>query len=518
MPEPQILAIDVGTQSVRAIVFDRQGRVIGASRVVFGPYAARAPGWVEQEAPYFFDRLAEACQSLWTRPGVDRGALAGVALTSQRGTVVNLDADGAPLRPAILWPDARRIEGLPPVSGAWGVLLRLAGVADTVAGFQATAEANWIRIKEPEIWRRTAKFLLLSGYLTHRLVGRYVDSVGCQVGYIPFDYKHQRWAAASDWKWQAVPIDPGALPDLVAPGQPLGAITPEAAAATGIPAGLPLIAAAADKACEVLGAGCLTLETACLSYGTTATINTASPRYLEVIPYVPPFPAATPGAYNTEIQLYRGYWMVSWFRDQFGHPELARAAAGEGPPEALFDAMAEAIPPGSDGLVLQPYWSPGVREPGPEARGAIIGFADFHTRAHVYRALLEGIAFGLREAKEKIEARTRTPIRRLLVAGGGSRSDLAMQITADIFGVEAARPEVGETSALGAAIVGAVGLGLHDGFPAALAAMTREGASFRPRPAPQATYDRLYREVYRPMYGRLRPLYRALRAITGYPP
>ena len=518
MTAPHLLAIDVGTQSVRAIVFDLAGRVVAAARALIGPYAAPEPGWAEQDPAYFFDRVAEACQALWARPGVDRERLAGVALTTQRGTVVNLDDQGRPLRPAIAWPDARRTDGLPPVGGAWGLLLRLAGVADTVAGLQANAEANWIRAHQPEIWRRTAKYLLLSGYLTHRLTGRYVDSVACQVGYLPFDFKRLAWAAASDWKWQAIPLDPRWLPELVAPGASLGAITPEAAAATGIPAGLPLIAAAADKACEVLGAGCLSPETACLSYGTTATVNAPLDRYREVIPYLPAYPAAAPGAHSYEIQLYRGYWMVTWFREQFGHPEVARAAAEDTPPEPLFDAMIAAVPPGADGLVLQPYWSPGVRDPGPEARGAVIGFADFHTRAHLYRAILEGVAYGLREGLEKIEARAGGAPRRLLVAGGGARSDAAMQITADVFGREAQRPEVTETSALGAAIVAAVGLRLHPDFPAAVAAMTRRGAVFAPRAAARATYDRLYREVYRPMYGHLRPLYRALRAITGYPP
>jgi len=518
MPQPHLLAIDVGTQSVRAALFDPCGEQIALASVQIGPYDAPHPGWVERDAPVFFDRLAEACQALWTRPGVDRDRIAAVALTCQRGTVINLDERGQPLRPAIIWPDARRIEGEPSIRGIWGPLLRLAGVAATVANFQASAEVNWIRARQPEIWSRTAKYLLLSGYLTHRLIDRYVDSIGCQVGYIPFDYKRQRWPAAGDWKWQAARVEPHQLPELIAPGQPLGAISAAAAAATGIPAGLPLIAAAADKACEVLGVGSLSPETACLSYGTTATINAATERYVEVIPYVPPFPAAHPGAYNAEIQIYRGYWMVTWFRDNFGHPELERAAREGLTPEALLDQMIESIPPGADGLVLHPYWSPGVREPGPEARGAILGFGDFHTRAHVYRALLEGIAYALREGKERIEARTRVPLRRLMVAGGGARSDVAMQITADIFGLPATRPRVREVSALGAAIVAAVGLGLFKNYPAAVAAMTHRGDTFTPRPEPSARYDRLYREVFCPIYPRLRPLYRALRAITGYPP
>ena len=226
---------------------------------------------------------------------MDKSVLAAVALTTQRSTLINLDKNGKPLRPAIVWLDQRRTEGLKPVSGLWGAAFAVAGASETVAYLQAEAEANWIRTHQPEVWNATHKYLFLSGYLIHRLVGQYVDSVSCQVGYIPFDYKSQAWAKSWDWKWQAVPMDKRLLPDLVPAASPLGEITAEAASATGIPQGLPLIAAAADKATEVLGAGCLEPHIGCLSYGTTATINTTHKKYIEVIPLLPPYPAAVPG-------------------------------------------------------------------------------------------------------------------------------------------------------------------------------------------------------------------------------
>ncbi|MEZ4449396.1 MAG: FGGY-family carbohydrate kinase [Nannocystaceae bacterium] len=515
MSDPRILAIDVGTQSVRAIVFDRAGEVVAAAQVMIIPYVSPQPGWAEQEAPYFFDRVAEACQRLWSE--VDPGTLTGVTLTSQRGTVINLDADGQPLRPAMIWPDDRRVHDVPPLGGLWGAAFRLAGVSETIAGFQANAETNWIRRHQPEIWEKTAHFVLLSGYLTYRLTGRLIDSVGCQVAYIPFDFKALRWAGDRDWKWPALGLTRSQLIPVVTPGEPLGSVSAEASAATGIPAGLPMIAAAADKACEVLGTGCVAPDAACLSYGTTATINTTQTRYVEVIPLVPPYPAALPGAYNTEVQIYRGYWLVSWFKQEFAVDLQARAAAEGVAVEALLDAMIKDLPPGADGLLLQPFWTPGVRDPGPEGRGAILGFMASHGRAHLYRAILEGIAFGLRAARETIERRTKAPIRELKVAGGGSRSDVAMQLTADIFGMPASRAHLYEASALGAAIVASVGLGVHPSVQAASAAMTRPGERFEPDPRAQRTYDAIFRRVYTPMYGRLRPLYRALREITGLP-
>jgi sugar (pentulose or hexulose) kinase len=315
-----------------------------------------------------------------------------------------------------------------------------------------------------------------------------------------------------------VAIRPEQLPRLVPAGQKLGALTPDAAAALGLPAGLPVIAAAADKACEVLGCGALAPDVAALSFGTTATINTTQPRYVEVQRMLPAYPAAQPAAWNTEIQIYRGFWMVSWFKREFAHREQALARERGVPVETLFDELVRGVPPGSMGLTLQPYWSPGVRDPGPEAKGAIIGFGDVHTRGHIYRAILEGLAYGLRSGKEQIERRVGRPVRRVVVAGGGSQSDTAMQITADVFGLTAERPEVHETSALGAAISLAVGLGIHPDYAAATAAMTRIGRRFTPDPAARSIYDRLYREVYQPLYPRLKPLYQRIRAITGYPP
>lgn len=513
-----ILAIDHGTQSVRALLFDLRGTLLAKSRVPINPYVSPAPGLAEQDPQVFWEAVCQACQGLWQMPGVKKEALAGVAMTTQRSTLVNVDAQGRPLRPAIVWLDQRRTAGLQPVGGWWGLAFRAAGMTETVAYLQAEAEANWIRTHQPEIWERTYKYLFLSGYLTYRMVGRFVDSVGSQVGYVPFDYKRLTWARPSDWKWQAVPMPKEILPDLVPPSYMLGEITREASEATGIPAGLPLVAAAADKACEVIGAGCLAPHIACLSYGTTATINTTHRRYIEVIPLIPPYPAAVPDAYSLEIQIYRGYWMVSWFKREFGQPEQHQADEMGIEVEELFDELVNTVPPGSLGLTLQPFWSPGLRVPGPEAKGAVIGWGDAHTRAHLYRSILEGLAYALREGAERTARRSGVPITEIRVVGGGSQSEAAMQITADVFGLPVYRPHLYEASGLGAAIDAAVGLKLHPDFTTAISEMTRLGVSYEPNPTNHRIYDELYSRVYLHMYGRLRPLYEQIRDITGYPP
>jgi sugar (pentulose or hexulose) kinase len=518
MSKELILALDNGTQSVRALVFNLEGELIDRARVPIQPYFSLNPGWAEQHPSFFWEAICQACRQLWEQAKISKDDISGVALTTQRATVVNVDAKGKPLRPAIIWLDQRRTLGLKPVGGLWGLAFRLTGMTETVAYLQAEAEANWIRTYQPEIWKQTYKYLFLSGYLTYCLTGRYVDSVACQVGYVPFDYKNKLWAAKSDWKWQAEPIDPELLPELVPPTNILGEITDQASEVTGIPRGLPLIAAAADKACEVIGSGCIEPHIGCLSFGTTATICTTHKKYIEPIPLIPPYPSAVPDAYCLEFLINRGYWMVNWFKEEFAQRECLVAQDRGIEPEELFDELIDQVPAGSMGLVLQPYWSPGLKVPGPEAKGAIIGFGDVHRRAHFYQAILEGLAYALREGKERIEKRSHVPITELRIAGGGSQSDAAMQITADVFGLAAARPHTFETSGLGAAIVATVGLHLHPDFSTAITKMTHIYTKFEPDLDNHKRYDLLYRQVYKGMYEALKPFYERIREITGYPP
>ncbi len=520
----RLLAIDVGTQSVRALVFDLQGQVQARAQTLLDPpFVAPQPGWAEQEAGTYWAAVGASCRALWA-PGAQAGAdpqrIAGLALTTQRGTVVCAREDGTALRPAIVWPDQRLCTAPPPLGALWRTAFALAGARGLVHQLQRQAECNWLAEHEPALWQQTARYALLSGWLTRQLVGEWLDATASQVGYLPFDYRRQQWARGGDWSWQGLALRPAQLPRLLAPGAPMGRLTAHAATHLGLPpraGGWPLVAAAADKACEVLGCGALDPGTAHLSFGTAATINTTQPRYLEVQRLLPAYPAALPGAFNTEVHLQRGFWLVSWFKREFGQPEVARAAALGVAPETLFEALLAATPPGAQGLVLQPTWSPGLRDPGPEAKGAVLGFGDVHTRAHLYRALIEGLAYGLRAGREQIERKLGHGLTRLVVSGGGAQSDGVMQIAADVFNLPAERPAVTDASALGAAMLCAAGLGLHADVPAAVRAMARAGRVFAPEAAAVRTCDALYREVYAPLYGRLAPLYRRIRAITGYP-
>ena len=508
------LSIDNGTQSVRAIVFDGQGQLIAKSKIEIEPYFSNQKGWAEQNAEYFWNSLCQACLELWPKLSISKELIAAVSVTTQRATIVPMGIDNQPLRPAITWLDQRQVQTKPKLGKLESVIMGIIGAKPLVDLMHAEAEANWIQQNEPEIWKQVHKFLLLSGYHNYKLTGNYKDAVASTVGFIPFDYKIQEWADQKDWKWRAMPIRSEMLPEVLPAGSVLGEITEAAAEQTGIPEGLPLIACGSDKACEVLGTGCIDNETGSLSYGSLATLNITSDKYLEAIPFYPAYPGVIPNTFNIEMMIQRGYWMVSWFKKEFGLQEEQLAKEKNLQPETLFDELLAKVPPGSDGLMLQPYWSPSNGD-GPETRGAIIGFNEDHTRAHLYRAMIEGLTYALRESKELLEKRTKKSISRLVVSGGGSQSDEVMQITADIFGMTVFRPHTFETSSLGAAIASAVGIGLYQDFTYAVEKMTHAGDRFDPIDTNKEIYNDLYHKVYKKMYGNLKPSYEAIKSVLG---
>lgn len=514
--EKLILTIDAGTQSIRAALVDLKGQIIDLIKTPIEPYFSDSPGWAEQKPEYYWKMLCQSCTTLLTNTGTLKKNIAGVSITTQRATVVNVDKAGNSLRPAIVWLDQRKADSGKVLSSALRPLLKAVKLHDFVDGVISNCQINWIKQNQPDIWKKTHKYLLLSGYLNFKLTNEFIDSVGSNVGYLPVNAKTYQWAGKHDLKWKIFPVEKEKLPDLIKPGERLGTITQKAAEETGIPFGIPVIAAASDKACEILGAGCLTPETACLSFGTIATVNTAIKRYVELQTFVPPYPAAVPDQYYTEVSIMRGFWMVTWFKEQFGLKEKLEAEAAGVTPEMLFEKIIQDVPPGSMGLMLQPHWSPG---PFMEryAKGSIIGFGDVHTRGHLYRAMIEGLIYGLKEGAQLTEKKNKVPITQLRISGGGSQSDTAMQIAADIFGVPAQRPHTHETSVIGAAIDAAVGLNLFPDFESAVKAMTSVKEVFEPIEENRQLYKDLYNNVYTKISKKLMPLYKEIQAITKYP-
>lgn len=512
-----LLAIDNGTQSIRAMIFDNSGELVAKSKVEIEPYFSDKPGWAEQHAEYFWSSLCKACQQLWPQLDFPRERIKALSVTTQRATVIALNKDGQPLCPAFSWLDQRQAQTIPKVGFFTSLAINFMGARDPAKYFQQQAKSNWLAEHQPQLWQQVDKFLLLSGYHNYKLTGFFRDAVASQVGYLPFDFKRLKWAKDKNWKWRALSIKPSMLPDLVPAGSSIGVVTAIAAEETGLPEGLPVIASGSDKSCEVVGSGCLDKNTASLSYGTTATLNINSAKYQEVIRFHPAYPSLIPNHYSTEMMVQRGYWIVRWFKEQFGHLEQQASKLQGVSAESLFEDLLKETPAGAMGLMLQPYWSGSGIGSDKEARGAIIGFSEVHTRAHIYRAIIEGLTYALRESKEQVEKQLGRSIKRIIISGGGSQSDQVMQISADIFGMPVERPHTFETSGLGAAIAAAVGVGIYRDFSSAVNAMTRTKDRFLPSPENHTIYNQLYAEVYQKIYRRLKPSYRAIRSITGYP-
>ena len=344
------------------------------------------------------------------------------------------------------------------------------------------------------------------------------DSIESQIGYVPFDYRKQRWDNATNllnFSAKLYPVETDKLPELVPPGSKLGDISKKAAIETGLPVGLPVIACGSDKGCETIGMGVLNENRASLSFGTTATIQTTSKKYLEPIRFMPSYPAVIKGHFNPEIEIFRGFWMITWFKTEFAHKEVRKAKKKGISEEEVLDGLLKKSPPGSMGLLTQPYWSPGLSEPA--AKGAMIGFGDVHKKPHIYRSVIEGLVFALLDGKEKIEKVTKTKVVKLTVSGGASKSDEVCQIAADIFNTPILRGVTNETSGLGAAVLTAVGTGLYNSIDEAITNMVRYEKEFLPDENHVDLYHRLHKKVYKKMYKTLEPMYHQIRNITGYP-
>ncbi len=515
MTDPLILTIDCGTQSIRAFLFDKKGAFRAKEKIKFKPYFSENPGWAEQQPDFYWQTICKLCQVVKQKNELEWEKIIGVTLTTIRDTCVNVDKNGNVLRPSILWLDQRMARCEQPLPFIDDIIFKTVGMREAVENARKKTKSNWIKENEPEIWRNTYKYLLLSGFFTYKLTGKMVDSIASQIGHIPFDYKNRKWYSKSHYKWAVFSIEQEKLPELIEPGEILGSITKEASELTGIKAGLALISTGSDKGCETLGSGCLDIESGSISFGTTATIQTTSTKYFEPLQFLPAYPAVVPGRYNPELEIFRGYWMLSWFKKEFSTKEMMDAAKLNISPEKLLNKRLNDIPPGSQGLILQPYWGPGLKNP--EAKGSIIGFGDVHNRIHIYRAIIEGINYALLDGLECIEKKSAKKIRKLVVSGGGAQSDSICQITADMFNRPVYKGQTHESSGLGSSIVGFVGTGVYKSFEEAIKAMVHYNKSFEPDKKNAEIYSNLYQRVYKKIYPKLKSLYQEIKEITNYP-
>jgi len=505
MQEKYILSIDCGSQSIKALIFDNNGDLAAKVQKVFPPYDAPKPNWAERDVEVFWKSLCGVTKGMKKEFPNLFSKIEGVSLTTQRDTVVFLDKDRKSIRPAILWSDKRKQKEHKPMKFIYNLITKVASMYRIAVAVNKQCPAHWVQKYQPEIWEKTDKFVYLSAYMNYRMTGILKDNVANQIGHMPFNYKTEDWEPKHAIKAQFFQIERKKLVDLVPAAMVLGKVTKEAAKATGIPEGTKYIPAGSDKGCETLGTGCFDETKGAISLGTQASVQITSKRYFETIPFVPPFLSVVPNTYTPEIQIYKGYWMISWFKDEFGRKDVEKAEKMGISPEDLLNSHLREIPPGCNGLLLQPFWGSGIDAP--EAKGAMVGFSDVHTRYHVYRAIVEGIGFALKDGMRSIEKKSKVEIERLMLSGGGSLSEEICQISADIFGKTVSKVQTYETSGLGAAIVGFTTLGVFKDFETAVEKMVHIKETYEPDREANKKYEEIFSRIYKKMYKQLKPMY-----------
>lgn len=488
MPRDYVLAVDCSTTAAKAVVWSSQGHALSQDRRTF-PLSQPRPGWGEQNAEDWWGATTAAItRALQT---VDSLRIAALCLTHQRESFVCLDSHGKALRPAMLWLDTRataevekhgtedvhRITGKPPnPTPAWYKLL-------------------WLGTHEPDLFDRIATVTDVGGFLLHRLTGERVtswasaDPLGL-VDLSGFDYDDALVAAAGLSRQQ--------LPRLVAPGSVVGEVPDELARRLGLPCGLPVVAGAGDGQSAQLGTGITTPGRAYLNLGSGTVSGTFSETYSWGREYRT-LAAAVPGAYTLETFMGGGTVNVSWFVEKFSGVDT-RALGLEVSPEQVLETAAAQLPPGSDGLLALPYWT-GALTPywDHDARGVLLGLTGIHGKSHVYRALLEGIAFEQRLLTTGSEEAVGDPVEEVIALGGGSRSPIWCQIIADVMQRRVTVVREPESTCLGAGMLAAAAVGIHGSIQEAGAAMSGTSASFEPDDETANVYDRLY-GVYRDLY------------------
>ena len=513
MEKPLVLTIDFGTQSLRVALINKEGEIEDIVKLKYEPpYFSKENGFAEQKPDFYYENLVKALKELSKKSKDKLNRIKGATIACFRDSSVQLDRDNKPCRDTILWLDQRMAKGSEKIPTLYNVLFKLVGMDNTIKLNRSRTPAHWIKENEPDVWSKTNKYVNISTYLIFKLTGQLVDSAASLTGHYPINFKKRKWYAENAMKGVIFGIPQRMLCELKQPGEVLGVISDELAKEVGLPKGIKLFASGSDKACETLGLGALSKDMGAISYGTASTIEVSNQKYHEPEPFLPAYPAAVPNWYNMEVQVYRGYWMLSWFTKNFASEVINESKIQNMAVEEMLNRDLTRIPPGSDGLVLQPYWGPGLRRP--LAKGAIVGFSDIHTREHLYKAIIEGIAYALKEGLESIEKSQHHKVKELMISGGGSQSDAICQITADIFGLPVSRVQTYETTSLGAAIATFVALGEFKDVEEAMKAMSHKSVTFSPNEVNVQQYEFLYKKVYLQMYPRLKKIHRELNKFT----
>ncbi|MBV7391282.1 MULTISPECIES: FGGY-family carbohydrate kinase [Enterococcus] len=468
MGKKYIVGIDGGSQSTKIVVFDLEGNIIAEGRENLRPMHLDDGGVVEHPGDDLWDSLCIAAKKAMGQFGIRKNDIIGIGLGSIRCCRVLLKKDGSLAQPVISWMDKRT----------------------------ATPYTR----DNPEVQYVTST----NGYLTHRLTGEFKDNIGNHFGQWPVDY--ETWDWSTDEKvLEQFNLSRDMLFDVVKPGDILGHITEEASQKTGFPVGLPLVATTSDKAVEGLGAGLIHDYSAFVSLGTYISSMVTgkdmpkdSTNYWGIM-------SSIPEKYAYEgYGIRRGMWTVSWFKDLLGEKISIRGNYQDISEEEYLNEQAQNVPAGSDGLMTVLDWLANPWEP--YKRGMMIGFNAHHDYRYMYRSILEGITYTMKNNVTNMTNELGKEIKEVIVTGGGSNSDLLMQIFADVFNLPVKRNVVNGSASVGAAINTAVGLGVYKSYEEAVDKMVKVKDVFTPKADNVAIYRRLNEEVYQQIATHIDPV------------
>jgi xylulokinase len=498
-----VIGCDVGSQGVKVVLVSLDGKLAGEAGEGYGidyPY----PLWAEQPVERWTDALTLAVRRLLAATGVEANKIRGLGLATQVDGVVPIDATGQPLRPAIIWMDRRasaQCEAVRQTSGDDQVF-RLTGL--NLDASHVAAKIRWIADNQPEIYERTAYFLLPGSYIAYYLTGELAVDYSNASSTMLLDVYSKSW---SPTMCQQFGVEIGRLTPVGAATAPLAPLRPEIAETLGLHPTTMVVVGSGDEHAACLGAGVVQPGLVADIAGTAEPVCAAShePAF-DPTRLVETHCHADPDLWLLENPGFVSGGNYRWYRDNFS-PLESRAAAELGlSPYQLLDAGAAQVPPGADGLIFLPCLMGAMAPTWNEAaRGTFFGFTLAHTRHHFTRAVLEGSAYAVRDITDQMQA-IGLKLQEVRVMGGGARSRLWNQIKANVTGIPITVPQTTETTALGAALLALVGIGAFANLAEASRQAVRIVERFEPEPEVQALYTDFY-SLYRQTYFALLPVF-----------
>jgi len=493
------LGIDASTTATKALLMHAGGEVLGVASSEYA-YETPRPMWTEQHPDLWWRGTSDSIRQVLSQSQVDPSDLKGVGLTGQMHGLVLLDGDGQVLRLAILWNDQRTGAECDEIRARLGKeqLVQITG-NDALTGFTAP-KILWVKNNEPQVFAQVKQILLPKDYVRFKLTGEYATDKAGGAGTLLFDIRKRDWSRTVI---DALEINPTWLPPTFEGTAVTGHITPQAAEATGLKAGTPVVGGGGDQSAQAVGVGAVEPGIVALTLGTSGVVfaSTNEP-FIEPEGRLHAFCHAVPGRWHLMGVMLSAAGSLRWYRDTLV-------------PDTDFDTLlapAADVPPGSEGLLFLPYLT-GERTPhsDPLARGAFVGLTVRHTQAHMTRAVLEGVAFGLRDSFELMKSVGLAKIHQVRVSGGGARSPLWRQILADVLDAELVTVNTTEGAAYGAALLAATGAGVFPDVASACAAIIQLTGSAAPGPA-STIYEEMY-PLYRELYPALRSSFNSIAQI-----